>query len=439
MSFLQDNTYQIKTLGCKLNQFDSAVIEGELHRRRFVSCSSVEDASVVIVNTCTVTAKADAQSRQLIRRIRRDNPGCKIIVTGCYARRSSETLRQFPEVHAVISGSDDEVLNELKDILDIPGEKDDPDSRKRACFFAPYYNGRTRALLKIQDGCDLACSYCIIPQVRGKSRSVSSSVIETQISRLIAQGYREIILTGINTGDYGKDLTPRTSLLALLRRVIRLKDLGRIRLNSLEPPSITNALIDFLSDTGKIAHHLHIPLQSGSSRTLARMKRPRSVKRLSNILERVHKKIPDVGIGADIIVGFPGETDKDFQETYRFIEDSPIHFLHVFPFSKRPNTPASAMREEVHGKVVKERASALRRLAAECGYAFRKSYAGKTLEVIVLNEKRPDGLYRALSSNYIHMGIDAKDHHVNTLQSAQITKVTHQDTTGRISGCSRNV
>ncbi len=432
MNSLQDKTYQIKTLGCKLNQFDSAVIQGELHRRNFQSCTSIKEASLVIVNTCTVTAKADTQSRQLIRRIRRENPRCKIIVTGCYARRSSEMLKQLPGVYAVIDGPDEDVINKLNDILKISETKDDPDLPKKAYFFAPYYNGRTRALLKIQDGCDFECSYCIIPQVRGKSRSVPPDIIQRQIKQLIDRDYQEIVLTGVNTGDYGKDLSPPITLLELLGKIITQEGLGRIRLNSLEPPTITEELIDFLSSTDKMAHHLHIPLQSGSDRILARMKRSYSVSGLSEILETLERKIPDIGIGADVIVGFPGETDEDFQESYRFIKDAPIHFLHVFPFSKRPNTPASVLGDEVHVKVIKERASLLRQLAADCGYAFRKRFRGKILDVIILNEKRPDGLYRALSSNYIHMGVNAADQDINTIQNVKITKAALHDTIGEM-------
>jgi threonylcarbamoyladenosine tRNA methylthiotransferase MtaB len=423
MNALQDKTYQIKTLGCKLNQFDSAVIQGELHRRDFHSCLSIREASLVIVNTCTVTAKADAQSRQIIRRIRRENPRCKIIVTGCYARRSSETLKQIPGVHAVIDGSDEEVINDLNDILEIP---------KKAYFFAPYYNGRTRALLKVQDGCDFECSYCIIPQVRGKSRSVPPDIILKQIEQLISRGYQEIVLTGVNTGDYGKDLNPPTTLLEFLSKIVILEGLGRIRLNSLEPPTITEELIDFLSGTEKMARHLHIPLQSGSNRVLARMNRSYGVPRLSKMFETLQNKIPDIGIGADVIVGFPGETDEDFQDTYRFIQEAPVHFLHVFPFSKRPNTPASTLGDEIHGKVIKERASLLRQLADERGFAFRKRFRGKILEAIILNEKRPDGLYRSLTSNYIHMGVRAEERDIKTIQGVKVTKVTRQDTLGEI-------
>lgn len=433
MSTLQDRTYQIKTLGCKLNQFDSAVIQGELHRRDFHSCPSIKEASLVIVNTCTVTSKADAQSRQLIRRIRRENPSCKIIVTGCYARRSSETLREIPGVHAVIDGSDEEVIDDLNDILEFPGRDDAPDPIKKAYFFSPYYNGRSRALLKIQDGCDFECSYCIIPQVRGKSRSVPPDSIMKQITQLIDRGYQEIVLTGINTGDYGKDLSPRSTLLELLSRIVLLEGLGRIRLNSLEPPTITEELIDFFSGTGKIARHLHIPLQSGSDRILAKMNRSYTASELSEILEKLRNKIPDIGIGADVIVGFPGETDEDFQDTYRFLQEAPVHFLHVFPFSKRPGTPAFSLEDEIHGKVIRERASLLRQLADDSGYRFRKSFHGKILEAIILNEKRSDGLYRSLTSNYIHVGVHAEERDTTTIQDIKVTKVARQDTIGEIS------
>ncbi len=432
MSIFQDRTFQIKTLGCKLNQFDSAMMKGGLFRKNFSSCQSISEASIVIVNTCTVTAKADAQSRQLIRRVHRENPDCKIIVTGCYARRNPEALALLPEVHSVISSSDEDVIKDLESILEIPNTENSKTPIERENFFTAIYNGKTRALLKIQDGCDFECSYCVIPQVRGRSRSILPKIVLKHIKQLINSGFQEIVLTGVNTGDYGKDLIPKTSLLELLKEIVKMKGLGRIRLNSLEPPTITEELIDFLSSTDKIAHHLHIPLQSGSDRILTKMHRPYRVKRYSEIIKKLEKRIPYIGIGADIIVGFPEESDEDFRDTYDFIRNSPIHFLHIFPFSKRPNTPASLMVNGIHGKVIKERARLLRELADDLGFAFRKSFEGKVLDIIVLNEKRPDMLYRSLSSNYIHMGINADDKKVGTICAAKVLKVTHHDTIGEI-------
>lgn len=435
MSVLQDKTFQIQTLGCKLNQFDSAVMQGELLSKNYFSCRLISDASIVIVNTCTVTAKADAQSRKLIRRIRRENPNCKIIVTGCYARRNPELLRLLTEVNTVISCSDEEIIKDLQKSLNIEEVEDEQDSPEKDSCFTAHYNGKTRALLKIQDGCNFQCSYCVIPQVRGKSRSIPPEIVRKQITQLIDRGFQEIVLTGVNTGDYGKDLASKTSLLELLKEIVQVIGLGRIRLNSLEPPTITEELIDFLSSADKVSCHLHIPLQSGSDKILGKMHRPYRIKRYSEIIERLHKRIPDIGIGADVIVGFPDETKEDFQETYDFIESSPIHFLHVFPFSKRPNTPASLMADGVHGMVIKERVTLLRQLADELGYAFRKRFEGKVLEMIVLNEKRPDGLYRSLSSNYIPMGVHAEERNINTICNARVLKVSRHDTTGEIKVC----
>ena len=425
--------FKVETLGCKLNQFDSAIIEGELIKRNLAPAEACKDASIVIVNTCTVTNRADSQSRQLIRKIRRENPSCTIIVTGCYARLAPEALRKLPEANIVIDAADEDaartIAKELeKNVLEfdvIESAASDP--------FEIHYTGKTRAFLKIQDGCDLKCSYCIIPRVRGKSRSIGPDSIIRNIRKLIDRGYREIVLTGINSGDYGKDLIPRTTLFDLLMKIIPLDGLGRIRLNSLEPPMITDDLIDLIASTDKIAHHLHVPLQSGCDRILKMMYRPYRTGVYSRGVERLRQRIPDIGIGSDVIVGFPGERDEDFEETFDFVGRSQINFLHVFPFSKRPDTPASKLPGELNGRIVKERSARLRKLGEELSFKFRKSFHHKILDAIVLDEKREDGRHRALSSNYIDIGIAADREDINTIVPVRVTRVLPDDTLGEIS------
>ncbi|MEW5807169.1 MAG: tRNA (N(6)-L-threonylcarbamoyladenosine(37)-C(2))-methylthiotransferase MtaB [Acidobacteriota bacterium] len=429
--------FKVETLGCKLNQFDSAVIEGELIRRKFLPCMSREEASIVIINTCTVTGKADYQSRRLIRKVRRENPDCTIIVTGCYARLDPDALRALPEANMVIDVEDEKAPRAIvEELTEMPVEMEesgtDIHDARVPDIFETHFSGRTRAFLKIQDGCDLKCSYCIIPRVRGKSRSAEPRVVIDNVKKLIKKGFREIVLTGVNSGDYGRDLSQQTSLLRLLREIVRIEDLGRVRLNSLEPPTIPDDLIDLIASTEKIAHHLHVPLQSGCDRTLKMMYRPYRTWQYSRIVEQLRERIPDIGIGTDVIVGFPGETDEDFEQTYSFIENSPINFLHVFPFSKRPDTPASRMQGEVNGKVIKERVSLLRKLGENLRYRFRQRFQGKILDIIILGEKRDDGRYRALSGNYIEIGVDARPNDVNRIFPCRIISVSPDDTLGQI-------
>ncbi len=424
--------FRVETLGCKLNQFDSALIEGELIKRKHLLSEDCRNASVVIVNTCTVTNSADYQSRQLIRRVRRENPSAKIIVTGCSARLDPEKLRGLPEVNIVIDARDEKAARVVISEIEESGREEREDALFSEDLRELHYTGKTRAFLKIQDGCDLQCSYCIIPKVRGRSRSTKPEIILRNIRQLIERGYREIVLTGINSGEFGKDLSPRTSLSKLLRKILSIEDLGRIRLNSLEPPTIDDDLIDLISSTDRIAHHLHIPLQSGCDTILAKMRRPYRTGKYMELVETVRKKIPDIGIGTDVIVGFPGETENDFRQSYDFILNSPVNFLHVFPFSKRPGTPASLLKNEVNGRIIRERSSRLRALGKELSLRFRERNQGKVLDVIVLDEKRADGLYRSLSGNYIDMGVAAGTEEVNTICPAKVTTVLPDDTIGEI-------
>ena len=425
-------SFKVETLGCKLNQFDSAVIEGELIKRDFSPRENFKEASVVIVNTCTVTNKADYQSRQLIRRIRRENPSCTIIVTGCYARLAPEFLRSLPEANIVIDAPDQEAAIAIARKLEDTGSEADTVRPDVSDLIDIHYTGKTRAFLKIQDGCNLKCSYCIIPRVRGTSRSIEPAIIVQNIKKLIEKGYREIVLTGINSGDYGKDMTPPATLFGLLKEIITIENLGRVRLNSLEPPTISDDLIDLIASTDKIAHHLHVPLQSGCDRILKMMYRPYRTSHYAQVVEKLRQRIPDIGIGSDVIVGFPGESNIDFEETCNFIESSPINFLHVFSFSRRPDTPASKMPGEVNGKVMKERSSHLRKLGQESSYRFRKTFHHKILDAIVLDEKREDGFYRSLSGNYIELGIHASRQDINKILPVRVSSVLPDDTIGEI-------
>lgn len=431
-------TYRIFTLGCKLNQFDSASIEGLLRARGFREADGAEPAGVLVVNTCTVTAHADREARQLARRGRRENPGCRLLVTGCYAELDRESLSRTTEIDEVVGHSD---RARIPAILDRIAAEAAPaaapeGAREIACVEASesgavgplHFGDRTRAFLKVQEGCDLSCSYCIIPRVRGASRSIAPELLERAVAALTARGYREIVLTGVNTGDYGKDLTPRTTLAALLRRLLRGPGLGRLRLNSLEPRTVTAEIVAILAGEPGLARHLHMPLQSGCDATLKRMYRNYRTADYREIVDTVRARVPAIGIGADVIVGFPGETPEEFEQTHRFIASSPLTYLHVFSYSDRPGTPASLLAGHVPPAVTRERSARLRALGGALALAFRRSFVGRTLEVLPLIKPRADGRLRALSDNFIEMGLDAHDSPVNRLLPARIDRADEEDT-----------
>ena len=418
--------YHIATLGCKLNQFDSAAMEAHLVALGLSPTADPAAARVIVVNTCTVTSAADAQSRQLIRKLRRASPGCTLLVTGCYAQRDPKALEAIPGVDAVVGLSGQKSLKHLvvKLVPEIPEQlaclesADDP---------LPLFSDQTRAFLKIQEGCDLRCSYCVIPSVRGASRSVDPETILRKVALLAESGFQEIVFTGVNTGDYGKDLTPATTLAALLRRASEISSVGRLRLNSVEPRCVPDVLVETLAGSHRIAPHLQIPLQSGSDEVLGRMRRPYRTRHYRRTLEALRRRIPEAGLGADVIVGFPGETQEEFVQTLDFIASSQLNYLHVFSFTPRPGTPAAHAAEPVRGDVIRQRSAELRALGSRLSHRFRASFLGRTLEVLGLRDCLPDGRVRALSGNFIEMALQARPEDcVNRLVRARVTEVTSE-------------
>ncbi len=418
---MTERGFHTLTLGCKLNQFDTAAIEAELAGRGFGPQPNLERAEVVVVNTCTVTGKADAEARKLVRSVRRRNPDCLLLVTGCYAEREPETLRAIEGVDLVFGNVDKPRLPGLLDAVglhhsgnDVPAElatiaTDQGDrgcDTPRALPGALHFGDRSRAFLRVQEGCDLRCSYCIIPQVRGNSRSVPVEAVLQALHGLQDAGYREVVLTGVNTGDWGRDLTPRLRLVDLLQSIFDRDSDVRIRLNSLEPRTVTDPLIDLFEREPRLVRHLQVPLQSGSPTILRRMRRNYRLSEYAERIEALRKRLPDIGLGADVIVGFPGETDELFEETYRFIAESPLNYLHVFSWSPRPGVPAASMEDRPHGTAVRERSRRLRELAVRLGLAFRLGLVGTTQEAVVLGDRRTDGRTRALTGNFVEVGIE---------------------------------
>ena len=399
----QRSTVSFATLGCKTNQFESASMQESMQSSGYQVVPFDEGADLVIVNTCTVTNATDAQSRNLIRRARKLNGACRVVVTGCYAQVDPEALQELPGVSLVIGN---EEKQRLLDYLTEDQETtavvvSDIRQVEKVCL-PPLttFSGRSRAFVQIQNGCDAFCSYCIIPYARGASRSATPDEILQQIDGLVAAGFQEIVLTGIHIGGYGADLDTPMSLNDLVRRIEFETGIRRLRLGSIEPTELTEELLETVASSQVICQHLHIPLQAGNDRVLQRMKRTYSTEFFGQLLERVRDSVPDAAICLDVITGFPGETEEEFESAYNFISRLPLTDLHVFPYSKRPGTPAAGYSDQVPGDVSKARAERLRHLAAEKHRSFAEGFIGEELEIVVESGEK-EGLLKGVSRNYL--------------------------------------
>jgi threonylcarbamoyladenosine tRNA methylthiotransferase MtaB len=398
-------TVSIATLGCKTNQFESAAMEERLRDAGYQIIPFEEGAELVVVNTCTVTTSTDSQSRNLIRRARRLNLDCRVIVTGCYAQIDPEAIRAIPGV-AMVIGND-----EKKDLLRYLAEEQEDQliavgnpstGRGTSPLSLSTFTERSRAFVQIQNGCDAFCSYCIIPYARGSSRSLEVDEVLRQVRKLADHGFPEVVLTGIHMGAYGQDLQPKSNLLELVRLIEADIELPRLRLGSIEPTEIPDQLIDLMACSDRLCPHLHIPLQAGDNNVLQRMNRHYGVQFFHELIMRIHDKLPEAAIGLDVIAGFPGETETEFEHTCRLIESLPVSHLHVFPFSRRPGTPAADMAGQLSGDLIKERCSILRSLGEEKNRQFAEKFIGRVLEVVVEGGEK-GGLGRGLARNYLNV------------------------------------
>jgi threonylcarbamoyladenosine tRNA methylthiotransferase MtaB len=423
----------IVTLGCKTNQFESAAMSESLVKEGFRIVPFGDEADICVINTCTVTARTDAESRRLIRRAHRRNPSAVIVVTGCYAQLSPELFREFPGVSLIIGNSEKrdlvELLREAGEtptvrVADISGE------RHAEPLLLESFAEHTRAFLQVQNGCDSWCSYCIVPHVRGRSRSVRPDKALEGMRAFAARGFREVVLTGIHLGAYGLDLSPPSTLFDLVSRAERERIVPRLRLGSIEPTEISGDLIELLARADTLCHHLHIPLQSGDDRILAAMNRPYTTSFFREVVEKLATAIPAIFLGTDIIAGFPGETDEAFQSGYRFLESLPFAAFHVFPFSPRHGTPAATMPGRVPSHVIKERAEALRNLSAEKKKRFFEGFLGKELDVLLLEQKE-HGVLKGLSRNYIPVSIPCDAARINDETKVRVTEVEKDFVWGR--------
>ena len=405
----------IETLGCKVNQYETSYFLGVLKQAGYRIVSFRERADIYIVHSCAVTAKAGFQTRQLLRRARRANPDALIVAAGCYAQLEADRIAG-ERLATHILGNPGK-FNLLK-WLNLPGSFERPciapDPAPRSCSefetlpISRMHTGRTRAMLKIQDGCNSFCSYCVVPHVRGRSRSLPLGLVLAQLAELVDAGYLEVVLAGIHLGQWGKDLEQGLSLSHLLEKIGSSRHPLRLRLSSLEPQEFNSGLVSMISSAPWICRHFHIPLQSGDPEILDRMRRPYNPQYYAELIAQIHAVLPDAAIGADVLTGFPGESETQFENTLDFIERLPLSYLHVFPFSPRPGTPAATFSGRIHGTELKRRAGILQALGRRKRRGFREKFIGENLDVLVETEVQP-GLFEGLSSNYLKVSFPARE------------------------------
>jgi threonylcarbamoyladenosine tRNA methylthiotransferase MtaB len=392
--------FSIVTFGCRVNQADSLHIEEAL-REAGGEPSSADSADLVVVNTCSVTASADQGARQTIRRIARQNPSARIVATGCYATREPEAVATLPQVARVVRNDDKLRLVELLGLTTAQRFGDGDGSCGAA--IEPGMAGRTAFTLRVQTGCEEACAYCIIPSTRGRGRSVPMDQVVREARRVADAGFKEIALTGVHLGSYGRDLEPRASLFELLCELQR-SDLDlSFRISSLEPMDCTPEIVDLVVlSGGRFAPHFHLPLQHASDRVLTAMRRPYTLAYYRDLVDRIIDRLPHASIGTDMIVGFPGESDEDFAANLEYLPRSPLSHLHVFPYSDRPGTEASAMSGKVEGAVIRERGTALRAIGHDLSAWFRERQVGTERPGLTLE----DGTL-VVTDNYLKVRIPA--------------------------------
>ena len=410
-------SFSIQSFGCRVNQAEafSWVEEFQKHGLRYEEDFFKSD--LVLVNTCTLTRRADRDVRSFINRTSRLNPSARLIVTGCFAERAADELKEHPQVWRVFSNQKKEELP--GNIISLIG----PAAEHSRLSY------RSRALVKVQDGCSLSCTFCIIPQVRGRCKSAPPDSIVQKVSDYSEQGFQEIVLTGIHIGLYGIDLSPRWTLLRLLKKIEGLNGSPRIRLSSLDPRFIKESLLKHLSSSRQICSHFHFSLQHGSEEVLCRMGRRVRISDYTRILRYLREKRPTAALGADVIVGFPGESDTDYKQLFYFLKKSPLTYFHVFPYSPRPGTEAEFW-PSVNGKIKKERSAQLRQLSKEKNLKFRRSMSGKNLDAVVI--KKGKKRIRILTDNYIEVQIPSHTVDERERIKVRITRVTENSTFGKI-------
>ena len=485
-------TFHIINFGCRASQADGSALKQQLLQAGLQEVASVEESQVAILNTCTVTATADAEVRQFVRRIHRRNPHCRILVTGCYAQRAPGEVARLEGVAWVVGNSHKHLVSTLvakppepvanaaepyagapslvqiqaannsdkwqvtsdeqarhtaarplirssdhpitrspdsadPGLLPAPASAGGPAGRTHDAVqvlvgeiteefhFAPVFpDDRTRPTLKIQDGCNARCSFCVIPSVRGRSRSLEPEKVLAEVRRLEEAGYQEVVLSGINLGSYGRDLGRRTNFLGILEGILRESSIPRIRISSVEAMDVSAALIRLVAQEPRLAQHFHVPLQSGCDRILRLMNRRYWARQYAERILAIREQIPDCGIGADVMVGFPGETDQEHSTSLRFIASLPFTYLHIFPYSARPGTPAAAATAQVNGRVARERSQEIRAAMAAKRQAFLAAQVGRSIPGLTLDEVE-EGARVALTTNYLKVALPGSEVPANKL------------------------
>jgi threonylcarbamoyladenosine tRNA methylthiotransferase MtaB len=461
-------TFHILNFGCRASQADGAALKQQLLQAGLEEVASLEESQVAILNTCTVTATADAEVRQFVRRIHRRNPQCRILVTGCYAQRAPEEIARLAGVAWVVGNSHKHLVSALASkppqaatptspssvaasslvqiqrspigginhLTNTLSSLPDPEPRTpnsaqvlvgeitEEFHFAPVFpDDRTRPTLKIQDGCNARCSFCVIPSVRGRSRSLSPDKVLAEVRELEQAGYQEVVLSGINLGSFGRDLDLRAGFLEILERVLGETSIARIRISSIELMDVSAALIHLVAQEPRLAQHFHIPLQSGCDRILRLMNRRYWARHYAERILAIHDEIPNCGIGADVMVGFPGETDEDHASSLRFIDSLPFTYLHVFPYSARPGTPAATAPAQVNGRVARERSQEIRAVISAKREAYLAAQVGRSIPALTLGEVE-DGARVALTTNYLKILLPGSDVPPNRLVDVRVGRAS---------------
>jgi threonylcarbamoyladenosine tRNA methylthiotransferase MtaB len=431
----------IHTLGCKLNFAESSTIGRQFLQNGYEICPTDEQADIHIVNTCSVSHRADRECRQLIRHLSRTSPGALISVVGCYAQLRPEEVASIPGVDLVLGAKEKfSTFDFLKQVESKGTPKIIVSDVKEIDDFGIAYSGdadcRTRSFLKVQDGCDFKCSFCTIPLARGSSRSLSPETIINQAQIIADKGFKEIVLSGVNVGDYGKKIG--TNLLALLKSLVRVEGIERIRVSSIEPNLLSESLIDFILENNKMCNHFHIPLQSGSNKILRAMSRRYSTDDYRRVVDCIKVRDKSAGIGMDVIVGFPGETDNDFEDTYKFIEDLAVSYLHVFTYSERPSTPAIAFSGRVEPARRRDRNEKLHLLGSEKKNYFYSGFIGKSLPVLFETQDEND-YTGGFTTNYIRVKTHIKQWVTNKIVPTYIKTVSGDYCEGVVNGHSLRI
>lgn len=432
----ENKTVSFLTLGCKVNQYDSDAMRTIFLQQGYKAVKEEEEADVYVINTCSVTSIGDRKSRQMVRKIRRKHPQAVIAVAGCYAQIAPEIFEAMGDIDVIVGAQNrskiveyveqaqkkEKTINAVKDIMSV--------TEFENLYVDAEGETKTRAFIKVQEGCDNYCTFCIIPFARGKLKSRKQKDAVEEIRRLVLKGYREIVLTGIHLGNYGRDLHDGTSLATLVEELLRIPNLLRIRMGSIESVELSDDLINLIKDEPRVCRHLHLPIQSGSDAVLRRMNRHYRLSEYKKLISELREKIPGLALTTDLIVGFPGETEENFMETLETLRELRFSAIHVFPYSQRTGTPAAVFPNQVPGDIKKDRVHRVQELEKEISKEYRKTFLQKTVHVLIEEEK--NGYFEGLSDEYIRVSITDKNVEKGRLYSVYVENLTEDGLIGRV-------